>query len=322
MSNKPKKLLDQVRDTCRRKHHSIRTEKTYVQWIKRFILFHKKRHPNTMGKPEIEEFLTYLAVEGNVSSSTQNQAFSAILFLYREVMEHPLDEKINALRAKRTSKIPVVMTRTEVQELLQAIPTRHRLKAQLLYGCGLRLMECMRLRVKDLDFGQKLILVKEGKGGKDRITMMPKLLIQPLKDHLDSVWSLHQQDLREGYGRVHMPHALARKSPNAAQEWAWQYVFPSSQFSIDPRSHERRRHHMHESTLQRAVRTALKQTQIHKKVSCHTFRHSFATHLLEDGYDLRVIQELLGHENIETTKIYTHVMQDRKLQVQSPLDFE
>jgi integron integrase len=316
----PPKLLDQVRYTLRRKHYSYRTEQAYVHWIKRFILFHDKRHPKDMGAPEIEAFLTHLAAEEKVAASTQNQALSALLFLYREVLKQPVGDEIHAARAKRPKRLPTVLTKKEVHAVLRHLSGVHLLMAQLLYGSGLRLMECVRLRVKDLDFARHQIIVRDGKGHKDRVTILPTVVITPLQQHLQQVRRVHEQDLTRGYGAVHMPDALARKYPNAEREWIWQWVFPSPRLSVDPRSGHVRRHHMDPSTLQKAVRQAAKRAGINKHVTPHTLRHSFATHLLEAGYDIRTVQELLGHKDVRTTMIYTHVLNRGTKAVRSPLD--
>jgi integron integrase len=321
MESRPHKLLDQVRDAIRRKHYSIRTEEAYVDWIRRFILFHGKRHPRDMGAPEIEAFLTHLAVEKHVSASTQNQAFSALLFLYREVLKIELDASINSVRAVKPKRLPTVLTRDEVRRVIARLSGLHQLIAQLLYGSGLRLLECLRLRVKDLDFSYRTITVRNGKGHQDRITILPDSLVAPLHEHLKYVKRLHEEDLAKGYGAVYLPDALAEKYPNAGREWSWQYVFPADRLSVDPRSGAIRRHHMDESTIQRAIHAAAKAAGIPKPVSPHTFRHSFATHLLESGYDIRTVQELLGHKDVKTTMIYTHVLQRGGLAVRSPLDF-
>lgn len=315
-----KKLLDVVRDTIRRKHYSIRTEEAYVNWIRRFILFHGKRHPKDMGAAEVEAFLTHLATEGHVSASTQNQAFSALLFLYREVLHRELDAPVHALRAKESRHIPAVLTREEVRQVIAQLSGVYQLQARLLYGSGLRLLECLRLRVKDIDFQRRAITVRDTKGNEDRITMLPDSVIEPLKEHLQRVKRLHEEDLAKGYGSVYLPDALDRKYPNASREWIWQYVFPSDRLSTDPRSGVVRRHHLDASGLQKAVRAAARAAGINKRVTCHTFRHSFATHLLENGYDIRTVQELLGHKNVKTTMIYTHVLQRGGLAVRSPLD--
>ena len=326
MDRRPKrKLLDRVRDVIRAKHYSLRTEEAYTQWIKRFILFHKTkagafRHPKEMGAAEIEEYLTYLAVDRNVASSTQNQALSALLFLYQNVIKKDLEHSIDAVRAKKPKRLPTVLTKEEAQQVLNATSGTCQLITRLLYGSGLRLMECLRLRVKDLDFAQHQIVVRDGKGAKDRVTVLPESLTSPLRKHLRHVSMVHQQDLDNGYGAVYLPTALERKYPNANREWIWQYVFPSSTLSKDPRSGVTRRHHLHESTVQRAVRNAAKLARINKHVTPHVFRHSFATHLLKDGYDIRTVQELLGHKNVKTTMVYTHVLNRGGLAVRSPLD--
>ena len=316
----PKKLLDQVRDVLRLKHYSYRTEQSYVDWITRYILFHDKRHPKDMGVPEIEAFLTHLAVEGHVAASTQNQALSALLFLYHEVLRVALPDTIDAIRAKKPARLPVVLTRAEVQQVIAGMSGMYQLMAKLLYGSGLRLMECVRLRVKDIDFERREISVRDAKGGHERVTMLPTSLVAPLQEHLKRVKLVHDQDLAAGYGQVYMPYALDRKYPNASREWAWQSVFPSDRLSTDPRSQLTRRHHIDESNLQRAVKDAVRLAKIAKPASCHTFRHSFATHLLESGYDIRTVQELLGHKDVKTTMIYTHVLNRGGLAVRSPLD--
>jgi integron integrase len=315
-----KELLDRVRDAIRTKHYSIRTEEAYVNWIKRFILFHDKRHPQEMEATEIEEFLTHLAVDKKVAASTQNQALSAILFLYQEVLHKDLERPLDAVRAKQPKRLPTVLTKEEVQRVLAAMSGNYQLIARLLYGSGLRLVECLRLRVKDVDFAQHQIIVRDGKGGKDRVTVLPDSLIEPLQKHLRRVEMLHQNDLDDGYGAVYLPDALEQKYPNANCEWIWQYVFPSKSLSKDPRSGVTRRHHLHESAVQRAVRKAAKLAGINKPVSPHIFRHSFATHLLESGYDIRTVQELLGHKDVKTTMVYTHVLNRGGLAVRSPLD--
>ena len=319
MAPKPR-LLEQVRERLRLKHYSIRTEQAYLDWIKRYILFHGKRHPAAMGKLEAEGFLTHLAVDRKVAASTQNQALSAILFLYKEVLGRELEWLDNVQRAKRPARVPVVLTEAEVRALLGQLQGRHFLMASLLYGAGLRLMECVRLRVKDIDFGYAQITVRDGKGNKDRVTMLPGALREKLEEHLGRVQPLHQKDLKEGFGEVYLPFALARKYPRAGREWAWQYVFPASKRSIDPRSGVERRHHIDEQSLQRAVKTASRQAGIAKPASCHTLRHSFATHLLQSGYDIRTVQELLGHKDVSTTMIYTHVLDRGGKGVRSPLD--
>ena len=320
MNQRPKKLLDQVREAIQVKHYSIRTEQAYVNWIKRYILFHDKRHPREMGAAEIEAFLTHLAVDRNVAASTQNQALSALLFLYRQVLKQDLVGSIDSVRAKRPKRLPTVLTKEETLRVIGFLSGTHQLMAKLLYGSGLRLMECVRLRVKDVDFAQRQIIVRDGKGMKDRVTMLPDVLIQRLREHLQHTRHIHEDDLAKGYGSVYLPFALERKYPNADREWLWQYVFPATRLSTDPRTGITRRHHINESSLQKAVRRAAKRAGIDKRVTCHTFRHSFATHLLEDGYDIRTVQELLGHKDVKTTMIYTHVLNRGPLAVRSPLD--
>jgi integron integrase len=320
LPQKPK-LLDQVRQVLRRKNYSYATEKSYIQWIRRFIIFHGKQHPNEMGLSEVEQFLGDLAVNGNVAASTQNQALSALLFLYEHVIHQPLGH-VNVIWAKKPVRLPVVLTREEVKVVLAHLSGVPLLVSQLLYGAGLRLKEGLQLRVKDVDFGQGQIIVREGKGKNDRTTTLPMILVPALQTHLEDVQKLHYQDLKRGYGRVSMPYALARKYPNAHKEWKWQFVFPSSTLSTDPRGDDNLlfRHHLHPSSVQKAVRNAALKTNINKKVTPHTFRHSFATHLLEAGYDIRTIQELLGHQDVKTTMIYTHVVNQGAMGVRSPLD--
>jgi len=320
-SPKGRKLLDQVRDVLRTKHYSYRTEESYVDWIRRYILFHGKRHPAGMGVEEIQVFLTDLAVNKHVAASTQNQALSAILFLYRQVLHVEIDlSTFPRLKAERSGHLPTVLTHPEALAVLDQLTGPYKLMAQLLYGSGLRLMECLRLRVKDLDFGNHQLIVRDGKGEKDRSTVLPDSLVPALQTHLRTVKALHERDLREGYGETFLPYALDRKYPSAAREWSWQYVFPASQRSKDPLSGKIRRHHLDESGLQHAIRQAAHDARISKPVSPHTFRHSFATHLLESGYDIRTVQELLGHKDVRTTMIYTHVLQRGGLAVKSPLD--
>jgi integron integrase len=319
MAQQPK-LLDQVRDVIRLKHYSIRTERAYIDWIKRFILFHHKRHPNDMGAPEVQAFLTHLAVNQNVAASTQQQALSALLFLYREVLRQELPWMDDITRAKKPKRLPVVLTQEEVRSLMAHLQGDAWLMASLLYGAGLRLMECLRLRVKDVDFDYRQLIVRDGKGQQDRVTMLPQKVIEPLQGHLDKAQALHRQDVAEGFGEVHLPYALARKYPNAGTEWAWQYVFPARRRSVDPRSGKTRRHHVDSKALQRAVKKAVQEANLSKAASCHTLRHSFATHLLEAGYDIRTVQELLGHKDVSTTMIYTHVLQQGGQGVRSPLD--
>ncbi|MDZ4202071.1 MAG: integron integrase [Gallionella sp.] len=316
----PPKLLDQVRGKIRVKHYSIRTETQYVHWIKRFIFFHGKRHPKDLGAAEVEAFLTHLATEGNVSSSTQNQALSALLFLYREALGIDLPWMDTMVRAKKPQRLPSVLTRAEVSLVLERMEGTYSLMARLLYGTGMRLMECVRLRVKDVDFGQREILIRDGKGAKDRVTMLPDVLIQPLQEHLAKRRRLYEDDLAKGMAEVFLPDALERKYPNAATDWAWQYVFPSGSYSVDSRSGRERRHHLDEKLLQRAMKRAVAASGIVKLATPHTLRHSFATHLLEGGYDIRTVQELLGHSDVSTTMIYTHVLNKGGRGVVSPLD--
>lgn len=316
----PPKLLDQVRDRLRVKHYSIRTETQYLQWIKRFILFHDKRHPREMGAVEVEAFLTHLAVAGRVAAATQNQALSALLFLYREVLNIDLPWLDKVVRAKQPQRLPVVLTRQEVTAILDRMTGVHGLMARLLYGTGMRLMECVRLRVKDVDFERAEIVVRDGKGAKDRITMLPQALIGPLQDHLRWRRQLFEDDKAKGRAAVYLPDALGKKYPTAAVDWPWQYIFPSGSYSIDPRSGEERRHHIDEKLLQRAVKKAVQASGVAKLATPHTFRHSFATHLLQSGYDIRTVQELLGHADVATTMIYTHVLNKGGRGVTSPLD--
>lgn len=316
----PRKLLDRVRDRIRVKHYSYRTEETYVQWIRRFILFHNKRHPSEMGGDEVNAFLTHLAVNDNVAASTQNQALSAILFLYREVLELELGLNLDAIRAKRPRNLPTVLTVTETLEILNNLTGVYQIIAKLLYGSGLRLNEALQLRVKDLDFAQQQIMVRDSKGMESRVTMLPRNVVEQLQEHLQIVKRLHQQDLAMGYGEAHLPFALGKKYPNAAKEWIWQYVFPSSKIAKDPRSELMRRYHIHETGIQKALKQAVGSAKIEKRVGCHTFRHSFATHLLQNGYDIRTVQELLGHKDVKTTMIYTHVLNRGGKCVISPLD--
>ena len=315
------RLLDQVRQRIRVKHYSIRTETAYLDWIKRYIRFFDKRHPREMSAAHVERFLTHLAVEKDVAASTQNQAKSALLFLYKEVLAVELPWLDGVTQARVPKRLPVVLTKAEVARVLARMPHGvQQIAGGLLYGAGLRLMECLRLRVKDVEFARGEILVREGKGFKDRITMLPRGLSQSLAAHLEKVRELHLQDLAEGFGDVYLPHALDRKYPNAGREWGWQYVFPSGKRSVDPRSGVIRRHHMDEKTIQRAMRQAVRDARVVKPASPHTLRHSFATHLLEDGYDIRTVQELLGHSDVSTTMIYTHVLNRGAGGVRSPFD--
>ena len=314
------KLMDQVRGRLRVLHYALRTEQTYVDWILRFIRFHGKRHPAEMGAEEIEAFLTHLAVEGKVAAATQNQAKSAILFLYREVLQVELPWLQGVTRAKEPTRLPVVLTEQEVRRVLDALAGTHGLMARLLYGSGMRLMEVVRLRVLDVDFQRGEILVRDGKGAKDRVTMLPQACVEPLRLHLAKVKALHDEDLANGGGDVYLPHALERKYPAAPMQWKWQYVFPSAKLSVDPRSGKRRRHHVDEKGLQRALAKAVHACGIDKHATPHTLRHSFATHLLQGGYDIRTVQELLGHSDVSTTMIYTHVLNKGGRGVVSPLD--
>jgi len=313
-------FLEKVAHAIRVRHYSIRTEKTYVDWVRRFIRFHKLRHPEEMGGAEVAAFLSYLAVNRDVAAATQNQALNALVFLYREVLDTPLPPDINGVvRAKRPQKLPVVLTIDEVSRLLSHLNGTYWLVGCLLYGSGLRLMECLRLRVMDLDFQRKAIFVRNGKGGKDRVVTLADELIVPLERHLQNVQTLFERDTAAGFGRVYLPHALDRKYPNANREWKLQYAFPASRRSVDPRSGIQRRHHLDASCVQKAVTVAVCSANINKKASCHTLRHSFATHLLERGMDIRTVQEQLGHKDVRTTQIYTHVLNRGGMAVKSPL---
>ena len=314
------RLLDEMRARMRRLGLSVRTEEAYVGWVRRFILANNKRHPREMGAAEVESFLTALATRDQVAASTQNQALAALLFLYREVLAQELPWLDNVRRAKKPLRLPTVLSREEVAAVLGQMSGVTSLMASLLYGTGLRLMECMRLRVQDVDFARREITVRQGKGGKDRRTMLPALVVDALQGQLAEARRLHERDLGAGFGAVWLPHALDRKYPNAAREWAWQYVFPASVRSLDPRSGIERRHHLDETVLQRAVKAAVRRAGIGKPATCHTLRHSFATHLLEAGQDIRTIQELLGHKDVATTQIYTHVLNRGVHGVLSPLD--
>jgi integron integrase len=338
----PPRLLDQVAAKMRLGHYSKRTEAAYLDWIRRFILFHNKRHPREMGAVEIEAFLTHLAVEGRVAASTQNQAFAALLYLYQRVLEIELP-RLDALRARRPERLPVVLSVEEIRALFAELDGIDLLMAEILYGAGLRVLECCRLRVKDVDFARKQIVVRGGKGEKDRVVPLPMRVEGRLREQVERVKQIHERDFQAGHGRVWLPYALREKFPNADRELGWQYLFPSSRLSVDPRETDPmedrwqglsagrsstrrgneailRRHHRHENLLQKRVKAAVLAARITKKVSCHTFRHSFATHLLEAGYDVRTVQELLGHADVRTTMIYTHVLQRGAGGVQSPLD--
>lgn len=316
----PPKLMDRFREALRSRHYSRRTEETYCHWVKRFIFFHHVRHPAEMAESEINAFLTNLAVKDRVSASTQTQALSALLFLYRHVIGREVGNIEGLIRARKPKRLPVVLTREEVKSVIGTMNGIHCIMAGLMYGAGLRLMECLRLRVQDIDFAGSQIIVRDGKGAQDRITMLPEACKAPLLDHLKHVKEIHQMDLREGFGRVLMPYALVRKYPNAAGEWGWQWVFPQEKRWENMRTSEQGRHHMDESILQKAVKVAVRKVGIVKHATCHTFRHSFATHLLEDGYDIRTIQELLGHKDVKTTMIYTHVLNRGGKGVRSPMD--
>jgi integron integrase len=328
MENEPKfhpnpnlKLMDQAREVLRYHHYAYRTEQTYCQWILRYIhYFGGKTHPRLLGAKSIEEFLSHLATESKVTASTQRQALNALVFLYKNVLDIHLADKITPARSKRPASPPTVMTQAEVQQLLAAMEGKPALMAKLIYGSGMRLMECMRLRVQDIDFGQNLIFIRGGKGGKDRTTMLPQNLREEMLRQIAAVKSLHHKDLEEGFGEVYIPEALARKYPKASRATGWQWVFPAKLRSIDPRSGKEMRHHVLESVLQKAVKRTAEQAGIDKKVGCHTLRHSFATHMLENGVNIRVLQELLGHADVKTTEIYTHVMARDIRSLQSPLD--
>ena len=317
---KKTKLLDQVRLTLRVSHYSRRTEEAYVRWVRRFVVFHGRQHPAELGEQEVAQFLSALAREGKVSASTQSQAASAIIFLYKKVLRRRMGWIEDVARAKAPRRLPVVLTREEVKAVLQELHGAKRLIVMMLYGSGLRLTECLQLRVKDVDFGRNEIRVRRGKGAKDRVTMLPASVKDPLARHLQAVRRRHEEDLELGAGYVPLPHAFERKSPSAAREWAWQFVFPASRQWQDPESGRRLRDHLHESAVQRSVKNAVRLAGVAKHASCHTFRHSFATHLLEDGYDIRTVQELLGHSDVRTTMIYTHVLNRGGLGVRSPAD--
>ena len=315
-----KKLLDLVRESLRLKHYSIRTEDAYVNWIKRYIIFQNKTHPSKLSEKHIREFLSYLAIKKKVAPSTQNQAFNAIIYLYKNVLKIELGELDDIERAKQQKKIPVVFSPAEAKSVLANMNGVNKLMASLLYGTGMRLMECIRLRVKDVDFSNNRIIVRDGKGNKDRVTILPETLIDILKLQIKRVKIIHEQDLLDGFGSVYLPYAIERKYPSAEKSFGWQYLFPASKNSKDPRTGKIHRHHINESVLQKAVKSAIQKIKFKQPASCHTFRHSFATHLLANGYDIRTIQELLGHENVKTTMIYTHVLNKGGLAVRSPLD--
>ena len=325
------RLYDQCREVLRFHHYALRTEEAYLQWIRRYLKFHRSadwtgpqqgwRHPKEMGSAEVREFLTHLALRSDVAASTQNQALNALVFLYEQVLQSPLGDLSETARVTRPPRLPAVLTHEETQRVLAALkPGTNGLIIRLLYGTGMRLMECLRLRIKDVDFARGRIIVREGKGDKDRVTMLPDKLKLELQRHLERVKLLHEQDVAEGFGGVYLPHALARKYPNAEREWGWQWVFPAARRSNDPRSDAVRRHHVHELSVQREMKEAVGLAKLSKPATCHTLRHSFATHLLEAGYDIRTIQELLGHEDVATTQVYTHVMNKPGIGVRSPLD--
>jgi integron integrase len=318
-AGQPPKLLDRVRAAIRVRHYSLRTEEAYIAWIKRFIFFHGVRHPAEMGAAEINQFLTHLAVDGHVSASTQNQAFCALLFLYQKVLEVDPGQVAGVVRAKRPQRLPVVLTRAEVRAVLTGLEGVSRLVSLLLYGAGLRILDALRLRVHDLEFARREILVRDGKGNKDRVTMLPEAAGPGLREHLKAIRALYERDRQDGIG-VYLPEALARKYARAPYEWGWYYVFPAPKRGVDPRDGQVKRHHLSESLIQKAVKTAAARAGLTKPVTPHVFRHAFATHLLEDGYDIRTVQELLGHEHVETTMVYTHVLNRGGRGVRSPLD--
>jgi len=316
---KPIKFLDQLRQFIRAQNKAYKTEKTYIHWVTRFIRFHHKRHPADMGADELEQFLDHLSLHEHVSKNTQKTALNALIFLYRQFLKIEL-RKLKYNYASAPTPIPVVFTHKEAQSVIAGLRAPYKLKAQLMYGSGLRISECLRLRVKDLDFGMNVIIVRSGKGEKDRVTLLPEKLIKELRQQIAFVELTHQRDLANGVGEVYLPNALSRKFPNAPYQIAWQYLFPAINLSTDPRSGKERRHHVMDSTLQKAVRMSIRNCKIHKKCGSHTFRHSFATRLLENGYDIRTIQELLGHSDVKTTEIYTHVVKHGGMGVRSPID--
>ncbi len=314
------KLLERVGTEIQTRHYSSKTERTYVSWVKQYILFHNKTHPEELSEKDVNQFLSHLATKKHVSASTQNQALSAILFLYKNVLHKELGDFGNVIRAKRSKKIPVVFTKEEVKNILTHLKSEKQLMASLLYGSGLRLTECLRLRVKDVDFENKQIIVRDGKGEKDRVTLLSEKIVPHLKRHISKVKKIYNADKENGIGTTNIPYALERKYPSIAKEWHWAYVFPSTKHAVDKETGELKRHHLNESVLQRAVKKAIKIAKVEKHGGCHTFRHSFATHILENGYDIRTIQELLGHKKLETTMVYTHVMNKGPMGVKSPGD--
>lgn len=314
------RLLDQVSANLRSRHYSRKTEESYLGWVRKFILFHNKRHPGEMGEKEINTYLTYLALKKKVSASTQNQALSAIFFLFRTVLNREIGNIGEIIRARKSKRLPVVLTKEEVKQVLARLSGEIWVIVSLMYGAGLRLTECLRLRVQDIDFSGNQLMIRSGKGDKDRLTMLPANLRKPLTDHLKEVWRMHQRDIQEGWGKAILPHSLSRKYPNASCEWLWQYVFPQKSRWINRQTKEQGRHHIDESIVQKAVRLAVLRSGITKHATCHTFRHSFATHLLASGYDIRTVQELLGHKDVKTTMVYTHVLNRGGRGVQSPLD--
>jgi integron integrase len=320
MNAKPPKLLDQVREIIRTKHYSYRTEQTYVEWIKRYIFFHNKRHPKDMGVEEVEEYITYLANQRCLAASTQNQALSAIVFLYKYVLQKEILIQSDIIRPNRSKRLPVVLSHDEAMLVISKMQGTTKLITQLLYGSGLRISECLRLRVKDLDFSNHQIFVHDGKGENARATILPDSLIPCLKSQIEFSNSIHKRDLKEGFGEVSLPYALGKKYPNAPKEFTWQYIFPSTNLSVDPVSKRVKRHHLDVTVVQKAVRQAVLATGLSKSISPHTFRHSFATQLLQNGYDIRTVQELLGHKDVKTTMIYTHVLQRGAGAVKSPID--
>ena len=315
-----RKTFEEARSLMRVKHYSLRTETTYLNWMHRFFKFTNYRNPRSFNRQDVQLFLTQLASKEKVAASTQNQALAALIFLFKDVLEQPFGWLDDLERAKKPLRIPVVLSRQEVRALFAHLEGTYWLIASLLYGAGLRLMECVRLRVKDVDFHYCQIMIRDGKGQKDRVSMLPENLVNPMRNHLARVRILHQSDLNQGFGTVYLPDALSRKYPSAEKEWGWQYVFPAAKISVDPRSAIARRHHIGEQAIQRTIKEAVRNSGIHKPASCHTLRHSFATHLLEDGYDIRTVQELLGHKDVSTTMIYTHVLRKGGKGVRSPLD--